>query len=168
MPKTPLALALWAALLLPACSKDPPRVGEHPSAAALPRAEDSAPGAKTRVRAVGQLGPGRGTLVVSLDPPENGKLTAGAPLVVEARGEHLAAPSKLSEKLDPSRLPLRIPIDVVDGASGPVTLQLSYYWCGVGEGSACHPEKALLEVELDTSGDAPGGEAHLSHRARGS
>ncbi len=62
--------------------------------------------APQRVRAVGQLGPGRGTLVVSLEAPANGKLTTGAPLRLEASGEHLEFPTRIDEKLDPEKLPL--------------------------------------------------------------
>jgi hypothetical protein len=120
------------------------------------------------VRAVGQLGPGKGTLVVSLEAPADGKLTAGAPLSVEARGEHLIFPARVSERLDPARLPLRIPIEVADGAVAPVHVKVSYYWCGLGEASACRPERVELVVELDTSGDSAGGEALLSYRAAGS
>ncbi|GMV17296.1 MAG: hypothetical protein HS104_23875 [Polyangiaceae bacterium] len=124
--------------------------------------------APQRVRAVGQLGPGRGTLVVSLEAPANGKLTTGAPLRLEASGEHLEFPTRIDEKLDPEKLPLRIPVDVADGATGPAHVKLHYFWCGSGEGSACRPERAELVVELDTSGDSAGGEAHLTHRAAGS
>jgi hypothetical protein len=131
------------------------------------------------VTAVGQLGPGRGTLVVSLEPGVRGKLTKGAPLTLEARGDHLHFPERRREKLDPAKLPLRIPIDVEDGATGPAFLKLSYYWCGdtakepepapklaqVGDvPGSCRLESANLVVDLDTSGDAPGGEAHISHR----
>lgn len=127
-----------------------------------------APARAQRVRAVGQLGPGRGTLVISLLPPKSGKLTEGAPLTVEARGAHLSFPNRVRGKLQPGQLPLRIPVDVADGATGPAEVDLSYYWCGKEEGAACHPERAKLVVDLDMSGDAPGGEAHLTHVALGS
>lgn len=135
---------------------------EAVAAQALPSSQ-SPPRVK-HVRAVGQLGPGKGTLVVSLEPPPNGKLTTGAPLSVEAHGEHLEFPPRIHAKLDPAKLPLRIPIEVADGAKGPAHVRLSYYWCGVADGAACHPERAELVVELDTSGDTAGGEAHLSYR----
>jgi len=132
-------------------------------------AEDSAPALhRDHVKAVGQLGPGRGTLVISLAPPKGGKLTEGAPLVVEARGEHLGFPKKLRTKLSLDSLPLRVPVDVDDGATGPAYVKLSYFWCGTGDEKACRPERTELVVDLDTSGDAPGGEAHLVHQATGS
>jgi hypothetical protein len=132
-------------------------------------AEDTAPALhQDHVKAVGQLGPGRGTLVISLAPPHGGKLTEGSPLVVEARGEHLGFPKKLRTKLALDALPLRVPVDVADGATGPAYVKLSYFWCGTGDEKACRPERTELVVDLDTSGDAPGGEAHLVHRASGS
>lgn len=155
-----------SALLLGGCDKKKPEAPGAPAEVGVPAAPE--PSVPKRVRATGQLGPGRGTLVVSLEPPENGKLTAGAPLVLEASGEHLEFPPRISQKLDPAQLPLRVPVDVADGARGLMRLKLSYYWCGLADGAACRPERAELEVELDTSGDAAGGEAHLSHRPRGS
>jgi hypothetical protein len=129
-----------------------------------PSPRTPAPPPAKSVRAIGQLGPGRGTLVVSPEPPANAKLTAGAPLSVEAHGEHFGFPAKLSTKLDPAKLPLRIPIDVADGAMGPVHVKLAYHWCGLAEGASCRPERVELLVDVDTSGDAPGGEAHVTYR----
>lgn len=144
-------------VLVAGCDKKP-----SPEEARL-SLEAPAPHART-VRAIGQLGPGRGTLVVSPEAPENAKLTAGSPLSVEARGEHFGFPAKLSTKLDPNALPLRIPVDVADGATGPIYVKLAYHWCGLAEGAACRPERVELVVNVDTSGDAPGGEAHLTYR----
>lgn len=161
-------IAVVVALGLAVTACDRRKVHEHQAFAAVDTEPAEAPAAARHVRAVGQLGPGRGTLVVSLEPPKNGKLTSGAPLSVEARGEHLKFPARIEAKLDPDKLPLRIPVDVADGATGPAHVKLHYYWCGIGEGSACRPERAELVVELDTTGDAAGGEAHLTHRAAGS
>jgi len=158
-PSSPFILAL----ALAACDR-----AEGPSVPAAPAAADTTSAAPKRVKAVGQLGPGRGTLVLSLEAPPRGKLTHGAPLRVEASGERLHFPERIEQSLDPERLPLRIPVEVEDGATGPALVKLRYYWCGSAEGAACHPERAELWVDLDTSGDAPGGEAHLAHRAAGS
>lgn len=161
-----LAVLAALGLALGACDRRKEHTHGMESAAAVAAPEARA--ATQRVRAVGQLGPGKGTLVVSLEAPKNGKLTEGAPLIVEARGEHLKFPARISEKLDPGKLPLRIPIEVADGATGPAHLKLHYYWCGTGSDSACRPERAELVVELDTSGDSAGGEAHFTYRAAGS
>jgi hypothetical protein len=161
-----IAVIVALGLALTACDRR--AASEGHASAELGGSLRETPTTARRVRAVGQLGPGKGTLVVSLEPPTNGKLTAGAPLVVEARGEHLTFPARIAEKLELEKLPLRIPLEVADGATGPVHVKLSYYWCGLGEGSACRPERAELVVELDTTGDAPGGEAHLSYCAAGS
>lgn len=148
------------------CARHEAATRDTPVASAS--ASGSEPAPVQRVRAVGQLGPGRGTLVISLLPPKAGKLTEGAPLSVEARGAHLIFPDRVRGKLQSERLPLRIPVDVTDGATGPAEVDLSYYWCGSSEGAACHPERAKLVVELDVTGDAPGGEAHVTHVAAGS
>lgn len=161
-----LVPVLLVALGLVGCNRRPSSDGVAALAASATSAP--APSPPRHVRAIGQLGPGRGTLVLSLEPPKHGKLTAGGPLSVEGRGEHLGFPLRINGKLDPAKLPLRIPIDVADGATGPAHLKLSYYWCETGEGSSCRPERADLVVDLDTSGDAEGGEAHLSYLAAGS
>lgn len=166
-----LLLAISLTLAVSACSdrsgpSGPPASARSP-ATARPSVAERQAAKQHRVRAIGQLGPGRGTLVVSLRPPAGGKLTAGAPLVVEAKGENLRFPKRSSTRLDPEALPLRIPIDVEDGARGPAYVELSYYWCSDGDEKACRPEKTELVVDLDTTGDAPGGEAHLSHTATG-
>jgi hypothetical protein len=125
-----------------------------------------APGAApSRVRAHGQLGPGRGTIVIALEPPAGAELTPGGPLVVQGRGEHLTFPERIKKPLDPGKLPLRLPVDVTDGALGPARIQLAYHWCTKGNAAACRPERVELEVDLDLSGDAPGGEAFFTHRA---
>jgi len=152
------------ALTLLSCSKrpSPDRAQAEPSAAGATFA------VKRHVKATGQLGPGRGTLVLSLAPPQSGKLTAGTPLSVEGHGADLAFPVRIHTTLEPDQLPVRIPVDVGDGAPGPAILRLSYVWCGTGADTTCHPERAELEVELDTSGQAPGGEAFVVHRPAGS
>lgn len=167
MPNRTLFVAAALSVMLSGCDRR--RASESVGAVvASTTTIPTAPAAAKRVRAIGQLGPGRGTLVISLEAPKRGKLTDGAPLRVEARGEHLSFPTSIRESLDSRRLPLRIPIDVADGAMGPAEVDLSYYWCGHEEGAACHPEHARLLVELDVTGDAPGGEAHLTHVAAGS
>jgi hypothetical protein len=141
--------------------------GERAEASALvaPPALASVQIAQRRVTARGQLGPGRGTLVIGLEPPPSSKLTAGAPLGVEARGEHLTFPESIKRPLDPEQLPIRLPLDVADGALGPAHVKLSFYWCVDGNAAACRPERVELTVELDPSGDAPGGEAFVTYRA---
>jgi hypothetical protein len=152
-------IALATLVLSAGCNEKPaPAQREAPS-----REGRNAQNVRT-VRAVGQLGPGRGTLLVSPEAPADAKLTAGAPLSVEASGEHFGFPPRSSTKLDPAKLPLRIPIDVADGAMGPVRVKLAYHWCGKAEGASCRPERVELVVDLDTSGDAPGGEAHVTYR----
>lgn len=126
--------------------------------------EPDAPEITTRVKAQGQLGPGRGTLLIDLRPPANGKLTEGAPLRVSARGRDLSFPRAIKTQLDSDALPVRLPIVVSDGAADPAEVDLTYYWCSHGDSGSCHPVRARLLVELDLSGSGAGGEAHLVHR----
>jgi hypothetical protein len=121
----------------------------------------------SHVRAQGQLGPGAGVLLIDLAPPPGAKLTLDAP--VSARGSGgigLGFPQRLSGPLGKQGMPLRLPIEVADGATGPAKVELSYYWCTDGNEAACRRELALLSIDLDLSGSAAGGEAHLSHSAR--
>ena len=134
---------------------NPRSVKESPAKTRTPR---------QRLKASGQLGPGRGTLVIDVKPPRDAKLTEDSPLVVEAKASHIRFPKKVSKPLHTEDLPLRLPLEVEDGALGPAELYLSYYWCGNGPMASCKPERAQLEIELDLSGSAAGGEAYFSHR----
>ncbi len=168
-PSVALFLAGSVSAGLSGCAKHPapPGGGEAagltraPAALALP---SKAPAGRAHVKATGQLGPGPGTLVISIAPPPKAKLTEGSPLSVVARGEHLSFPKRIKTKLSKAGLPIRLPIVVADGAMGPAEVDLTYYWCTEGNEAACRPERAKLVVDLDLSGDAPGGEAHLVHR----
>lgn len=123
---------------------------------------------RVHVRAEGQLGPGGGVLFIDLAPPDGAKLTLDAPLSVGGSGGiGLGFPRRLSGPLSEHRLPLRLPIEVLDGATGPAEVEISYYWCTDGNEAACRREQARLSVELDLSGSGAGGEAHVSYRARG-
>jgi hypothetical protein len=137
----------------------------EPSAAKAPDApkEEVAP---VRVRAEGQLGPGKNTLFIDIAPPEGAKLTLESPLSVRGSGGiGLDFPRRLGGTLSSHPMPLRLPIDVADGATGPARLELTYYWCTEGNEASCSRERAHLDVELDLTGSAAGGEAHLSYRA---
>lgn len=142
--------------------------GSHPARAVpideVAQHEPDAPKVTTRVKAQGQLGPGRGTLLIDLRPPADGKLTEGAPLRVSARGRDLSFPQAIRTQLDMDELPVRLPIVVSDGAADPAEVDLTYYWCSHGDSGSCHPVRARLLVELDLSGAGAGGEAHLVHR----
>lgn len=156
----PVALGLGAAAVVVLPEKRP--TADAPAVAAP---QGTARQEMRRVKALGQLGPGRGTLLVGLEAPEGAVLTAGSPISVEARGEHLAFPKRIRTSLDPERLPLRIPIDVTDGAIGPARVKLAFYWCDADKEASCRPERVELVVDLDLSGDAAGGEAFVSYRA---
>jgi hypothetical protein len=130
------------------------------------KSRDDAP--RVHVRAEGQLGPGRGVLLIDLAAPEGAKLTLDAPLAVSASGGiGLEFPKKLGGALSEHHLPLSLPIEVEDGATGPALVELSYYWCTEGNEAACRREQTRLSVELDLTGSGAGGEAHLSYRALG-
>jgi hypothetical protein len=121
--------------------------------------------ALVRVRAEGQLGPGVNTLFIDIAPPEGAKLTLDSPLSVRGSGGiGLVFPSRLSGALSTHPMPLRLPVDVSDGATGPARLDVTYYWCTDGNEAACRREQARLDVELDLSGANEGGEAHVSYR----
>lgn len=151
-------------LLLFGCQKLPTERSEAeplPAAAHL-GATPKAP--LEHVTAVGQLGPGHGTLLVGLKAPRGSKLTEGSPLVVHAQGPHLQFPPRLRTELELDSLPIRLPVEVADGATGPVDLELVYYTCETHPRGACRRTSARLSVELDLSGDAAGGEAYLNYQ----
>jgi hypothetical protein len=153
---TPAPAASAPAAAQPAPAGKPPKDG--------PGKDDVSP---ERVRAEGQLGPGKNTLYIDIAPPEGAKLTLESPLSVHGSGGiGLDFPRRLSGPLSTHPMPLRLPIDVADGATGPARLELTYYWCTEGNEAACTREQAHLDVELDLSGASAGGEAHLSYRAR--
>ena len=168
-----LASALLLGLGAGALACQGPGVPPRPSEKASPRVEPSAapaadvPPALTYVKAEGQLGPGGGILLIDLAPPAGAKLTLDAP--VSARGSGgigLGFPRRLNGPLGQQGMPLRLPIEVADGATGPAEVEVSYYWCTDGNEAACRRELAVLSVDLDLSGSGAGGEAHLSHRAQ--
>jgi hypothetical protein len=147
-----------------------PSPPEASAANAPPAAKEQAPKeevAPVRIRAEGQLGPGKNTLFIDIAPPDGAKLTLESPLSVRGSGGiGLDFPRRLSGPLSSHPMPLRLPIDVADGATGPARLELTYYWCTEGNEAACSREQAHLDVELDLTGSAAGGEAHLTYRAR--
>jgi hypothetical protein len=102
-------------------------------------------------------------LIVDIKAPHGAELTEGAPFRLSAHGPDLTFPHTIDTKLDLAQLPARLPLDVADGAQGPVELDLTYYYCTKGENGACRPERAKLSVEIDLTGGSAGGEAHLVH-----
>jgi hypothetical protein len=123
---------------------------------------------EVRIKAEGQLGPGGGMLLIDLAPPAGAKLTFDAPFSAKGSGGiGLEFPKRISGPLGEQRLPLRLPIEVADGATGPAQVELTYYWCTDGNEAACRREQTRLNIELDLSGSSAGGEAHLSYRSRG-
>lgn len=163
---------LLAVLAAISCGREEPSGESVTAAAAFPgvgidgapaRPKGPEPVAKS-VKAIGQLGPGRGTLIVDIKAPAGAELTEGAPFLVSAKGTDLKFPHVIDTKLDLAKLPVRLPLDVADGAQGPVELDLSYYYCTKGDDGSCRPERAKLSVEIDMTGGSEGGEAHLVHR----
>jgi hypothetical protein len=123
---------------------------------------------RVAVRADGQLGPGKNTLFIDISPPEGAKLTLESPLSVRGSGGiGLSFPRRLSGPLSDHPMPLRLQIDVSDGATGPAQLEVTYYYCTDGNEAACRREQARLNVELDLTGASAGGEAHLSYHPKG-
>lgn len=167
-----VALALCATLGLAACDRagDVDRDSDAAQGSApipreeVARHEPPLPRSVRRVKAEGQLGPGRGTLLIELRPPPRGKLAEGAPLRVSARGKDLEFPEAIRTELDPAALPVRLPIVVSDGATEAPEVDLTYYWCNHGDTGSCHPVRTRLIVELDLSGASAGGEALVIHR----
>jgi len=134
-------------------------VAEAPAAAARPPL--------THLKAEGQLGPGSGVLLIDLAPPAGAKLTLDAPVsALGSGGIGLDFPRRLNGPLGQQGMPLRLPIEVADGATGPAQVEVSYYWCTDGNEAACRRELAVLSIDLDLTGSSAGGEAHLSHRAQ--
>jgi hypothetical protein len=136
---------------------------EGATAAAAPAREQPAPVA---VRAQGQLGIGLGHLYIDIEPPKGAKLTPDAPISVKASGGiGLQFPEELKGPLSSHEQPLKLPIEVADGATGPARVEVAYFWCTEGDSATCRREQALLDVALDLSGTAPGGEAAVRHIA---
>jgi hypothetical protein len=171
-----LACLLTAGLV--ACERQdasPPTLAAPPSppAAATPTPDgtsaepDRHDVPAVNARAEGQLGPGRGTVLIDIQPPDGAKLNREAPLSARATGgTGLAFPERFRGPLGEHELPLRLPVAVQDGATGPAEVELSYYWCGEAEETACQRETARLSLALDLTGDGAGGEAYLQHRAQ--
>lgn len=169
-----IAPALLLGLCAGALACQGPGVPPRPSEKAAPHADPKAaapaeppPPPLTHLKAEGQLGPGSGVLLIDLAPPAGAKLTLDAP--VSARGSGgigLDFPRRLNGPLGQQGMPLRLPIEVADGATGPAQVEVSYYWCTDGNEAACRRELAVLSIDLDLSGSSAGGEAHLSHRAQ--
>lgn len=169
-----LVLVLLATGACARTESKPERTLEEPSLALAP--SDTGVGERTTSRALGpepvpmsvtatgQLGPGRGTLIVDIKAPAGAELTEGAPFRVSAKGMDLTFPHEINTTLDLDELPARLPLDVADGAEGPIELDLTYYYCTKGDDGSCRPERAKLSVEIDTTGAGAGGEAHLVHR----
>jgi hypothetical protein len=159
------ACMLFVALLVSPGCREQPKVHAHAAASAEPAEE---PARVQHVRAEGQLGPGGGTLLIDLSPPKGAKLTLDAPVTARGSGGiGLGFPRNLSGQLGGHELPLRLPIEVEDGATGPAVVELSYFWCTEGNEAACRREQARLSIDLDLTGDAAGGEAHVSYRPLG-
>jgi hypothetical protein len=157
-------LACRGQVATPPPVENPPPAEPRAELAAAEGAPDEA--VRSHVHAEGQLGPGSGVLLIDLAAPRGAKLTLDAP--VSARGSGgigLSFPHRLTGPLNQQGLPLRLPIEVADGATGPAQVELSYYWCTDGNQAACRRELALVSVDLDLSGSAAGGEAHLSHNS---
>jgi hypothetical protein len=147
----------------PVAAPSAPMATAAPSAtnAAAPPAPDP-----IAVRANGQLGIGLGHLYIDLQAPKGAKLTPDAPVAIRASGGiGLTFPQELHGPLGSHPLPLRLPIEVADGATGPARLELAYFWCTEGTEAVCRREQALLNVDLDLSGTSPGGEAQVKHKA---
>jgi len=145
---------------------------EAPASEGLVLAEPvtgQAVGKQQHLRASGKLGPGNGTIVIDIAPPLGGKLSEGTPLHVSATatGEGLRFPKpKIRAKFGEGALPVHLPVEVAPGADGRALVELSYFWCTVGDAGACIPVDAKLEVDLDVTGTAPGGQVRLTHRAK--
>lgn len=160
------AALLCAALFGASCAREQPTDLKPTSTAPVQASAPEPTRSVATLRANGQLGPGRGTLLLGLEVPEMVELSAGAPLRVSGRSNAIAFPEKIRTQLDPKALPLRIPVDVADGATGPIWLDLTFYYCTKGDSASCLPENVRFSVDLDLSGEHPGGEALITYRLR--
>lgn len=166
------AVVFLAILAATACARDEQKVEDGVLAGAVPAVSLNGAQARpkspepvaTSVKAIGQLGPGKGTLIVDIKAPAGAELTEGAPFFVSAKGADLKFPHVIDTKLELAKLPARLPLVVADGAQGPVELDLTYYYCTKGDHGSCRPERAKLQVEIDMTGGGEGGEAHLVHK----
>lgn len=151
------------------CARQNTSTSEAGAPAAAPNTTEAAPPPAANpvaVHAQGQLGIGLNHLYIDLQPPKGAKLTPDAPVSIRASGGiGLTFPQELHGPLGSHPLPLRLPIEVADGATGPARLELAYFWCTEGAEAVCRREQALLNVDLDLSGTSAGGEAQLKHKA---
>jgi hypothetical protein len=155
-------LALQAGCRSPAATPPPAERAAKTAPTAL--AGDPDQPVPSHVRAQGQLGPGQGVILIDLAAPNGAKLTLDAPVSAHGSGGiGLGFPRRLTGPLGQQGMPLRLPVEVQDGATGPAQVELSYYWCTDGNEAACRRELALLTIDLDLTGSGDGGEAHLSH-----
>jgi hypothetical protein len=167
--KTSATLLACAAALTCGCARQNASTSEAGAPAAVASAANTAavPAPNpVAVRAQGQLGIGLNHLYIDLQAPKGAKLTPDAPVSIRASGGiGLSFPQELNGPLGSHPLPLRLPIEVADGATGPARLELAYFWCTEGDEAVCRREQALLNVDLDLSGAGAGGEAQLKHKA---
>jgi DNA-binding beta-propeller fold protein YncE len=116
------------------------------------------------VRARGALGPGRNTLVIDIVAPLGGKLTEGAPIVLEAEalGAGIGFPEpRLRDKIGAGVPPLRLALDLAPEHQGEIRLVVDYFWCtDNADAGACIPARVLLDVSFER-GAGPG-EAHVA------
>jgi hypothetical protein len=134
------------------------------AAAPIAAAQEESP--PVAVHAQGQLGIGLGHLFIDIEPPKGAKLTPDAPISIKASGGiGLTFPQELKGPLSAHEQPLKLPIEVADGATGPAQIEVAYFWCTEGDSATCRREQALLKVDLDLSGSDPGGEAAIRHVA---
>lgn len=123
---------------------------------------------RVTIDAIGVLGPGSSTLAIWVEPPADGKLSQGTPVVIKANGKTgIEVPARTAVEYDKDKLPIRIPVDIDENADGRIDIDLSYFWCTTGDEYACIPERARLTVQLSVNNDASPGEASFTHRASG-
>lgn len=144
------------------CNRRSTTPGTPSTEQSTPVAQQAEEAIEVSTKANGQLGPGEGVILIGLKPPPKAKLTLDAPVSVKGKkGLGLSFPRSLGGPLSKHELPLRLPVEVQDGAVGPASIELSYFWCTEGDEAACRRETALVSLDLDLTGDAAGGEAHF-------
>ncbi|MCH2109267.1 MAG: hypothetical protein MK135_08055 [Polyangiaceae bacterium] len=156
-----LSLTLFASCKSVATSEAEPTQARRPIQGSLPTEQTFTSSAT--IDGEGQLGPGRGEILIMIKAPAGQHLTEGAPLKVQLEAADMKFPPALSTKLDSQKLPLRVPVEVADGATGPIEVKLSYYYCDDGSTASCRAERAHLILTADMSGPGEGGEVSLTH-----
>ncbi len=119
------------------------------------------------VKASGALGTAKSALVIEPRAPAGAKLSDGAPVVAEvdaARSMGASFPEpRIRTLIQQGRGEIVVPV-VATGPRVKAVVEVSFFWCTLGDEQACYPAYAKLEVDLEV-GSEPTGTARVVFQA---